>query len=96
LPLATEQAASEGNVKIVLLIAVLTLVGCTPENMGREQLDQCIRWQLFQQCMAALPAGPVQAKYNDWDEVVSQCESTASRAAYRIPELVPDTCKGHK
>jgi hypothetical protein len=27
--------------------------------------------------MKALPAGPQATKYNDWDEVVGECESVA-------------------
>lgn len=55
-----------------LLTAVLA-GGCT-EIAGP---DQCLRREIFQQCMKALPAGPQATKYNDWDEVVSQCESAA-------------------
>jgi hypothetical protein len=83
-------------VKLAGLVSVLMLAGCSAESMGREQIDQCIRWQLFQQCMAALPAGPQRTQYNDWDDVVSQCEDAATRASYRIPALIPAACKGHK
>ena len=55
-----------------LLTAVLA-GGCT-ESIGP---DQCLRREIFQQCMKALPAGPQATKYNDWDEVVGECESVA-------------------
>lgn len=55
-----------------LLTAVLA-GGCT-ENTGP---DQCLRREIFQQCMKALPAGPQATKYNDWNEVVGECESVA-------------------
>lgn len=55
-----------------LLTAVLA-GGCA-ESTGP---DQCLRREIFQQCMKALPAGPQATKYNDWDEVVGKCESVA-------------------
>ncbi len=55
-----------------LLTAVLA-GGCM-ESTGP---DQCLRREIFQQCMKALPAGPQATKYNDWDEVVGECESVA-------------------
>ena len=55
-----------------LLTAVLT-GGCT-ESTGP---DQCLRREIFMQCMKALPVGPQATKYNDWDEVVGKCESVA-------------------
>ncbi len=55
-----------------LLTAVLA-GGCT-ESTGP---DQCLRREIFQQCMKSLPAGPQATKYNDWDEVVGKCETVA-------------------
>ena len=55
-----------------LLTAVLA-GGCT-ESTGP---DQCLRREIFLQCMKALPAGPQATKYNDWDEVVGKCESVS-------------------
>ena len=55
-----------------LLTAVLA-GGCA-ESTGP---DQCLRREIFQQCMKALPAGPQTTKYNDWDEVIGNCESVA-------------------
>ena len=55
-----------------LLTAVLA-GGCT-ESTGP---DQCLRREIFQQCMKSLPAGPHATKYNDWDEVVGKCETVA-------------------
>ena len=54
-----------------LLAAVLS--GCA-ETTGP---DQCLRREIFQQCMKSLPAGPQATQYNDWDEVVGKCESVA-------------------
>ena len=55
------------------LLTAMLAGGCT-ESTGP---DQCLRREIFQQCMKALPAGPQATKYNDWDEVVDKCESVA-------------------
>lgn len=66
--------------RIPLALALLaSLSGCDgPVNPSpRYEPDQAKRIELFKMCMAALPAGPVSTKYNDWDEVVSACGSEA-------------------
>ena len=61
---------------ITAILLCLLMLGCAkPEEISAH--DQCLRVELFQQCMASLPAGPVATKYNDWDEVVAQCERVA-------------------
>ena len=55
------------------LLTAMLAGGCT-ESTGP---DQCLRREIFQQCMKALPAGPQATKYNDWDEVVGKCETVA-------------------
>lgn len=54
--------------------------------------DQCLRREIFQQCMKALPAGPQATKYNDWDEVVSQCESAAYYQSLRKKAHIKAEC----
>ena len=61
-----------------LLTAVLA-GGCT-ESTGP---DQCLRREIFQQCMKALPVGPQATKYNDWDEVVAECGAQARRMSLK-------------
>lgn len=62
-------------------IAVLTvLAGCAQADKPEAPkwaTDQCQRREIFQQCLKLLPAGPVQSKYNDWDEVVEACSDVA-------------------
>ena len=45
------------------------------------------------QCMRALPAGPVAPQYNDWDEVVTACESTAYRQSLRGAQHIKPECR---
>jgi hypothetical protein len=72
-----------------LVLSTLLLVGC--EEPARP--DQCMRREIFQQCMKALPAGPQATKYNDWDEVVSQCESVAYHQSLRKSDSIKPECK---
>lgn len=66
------------------LVAMVALAGCAedkpPVQMGG--YDQCVRRVLFKECLQALPAGPTQAKYNDWDEVVEACADSARSQSY--------------
>jgi hypothetical protein len=63
------------------LTLLIALAGCTEESFPasgtQSEPDQCIRAEQFQQCLKALPAGPVSTHYNDWDDVVSACRETA-------------------
>lgn len=64
---------------LVALIAVL-LSACdsTPKPVSpRYESDQKLRAERFDACMKQLPIGPANVKYNDWAEVVSECESAA-------------------
>jgi hypothetical protein len=55
-------------------------------------VDQCMRREIFQECMQSLPAGPTSTRYNDWDEVVDSCESTAHYQSRRAREHVRPEC----
>lgn len=58
--------------KYAILAILILLFGCK-----EWQVDQLKRHQYFKECMAALPAGPISTKYNDWDEVVEACDNIA-------------------
>ncbi len=75
------------------LLTLLALTACAPPEPPPSSPDQCLRREIFQQCMAALPAGPVGAKYNDWDEVVAECDSIARSQAYRQNDVIKKECK---
>lgn len=82
--------------KTTTLIAASLLTaglgGCDmPEHPST--VDQCMRREIFTQCMAALPAGPLATKYNDWAEVVIECESAAIWQSKRSEEFVKPECK---
>lgn len=78
--------------KYVIALLSVALVGCEQRKFIPPEPDQCLRADLFQQCMQALPKGPERThNSNDWDEVVGEC----SRAAYyhslrRIEHIKPE------
>ena len=71
--------------KLILFAALLAVPGCEQPNA----VDQCRREELFQACMHALPAGPASTKYNDWSEVVSECDDHARYTSVRARANVP-------
>ena len=54
--------------------------------------DQCMRREIFQECMKALPAGPKATMYNDWNEVVAECESVAYYQSLRRTSQIKPEC----
>ena len=66
------------------------LGGCSPDP---RTVDQCMRQEIFQQCMKALPAGPKATMYNDWDEVVGQCDSVAHYQSLRRKSQIKPECQ---
>jgi hypothetical protein len=76
---------------MVFWLAVLSLVflsGCAETTAA----DQCLRRDIFFQCLQSLPAGPVETKYNDWDEVVSQCGTEAAFQSIRKKSQITAQC----
>ena len=52
----------------------------------RYEVDK-VEYQIaFKECLKALPAGPEQTHYNDWNEVVRECRYYAEEAATRRVE----------
>lgn len=84
--------------RLTTLLCIGLLAACQPKPDGnyviREELDQCRRVELFESCLQLAPAGPQSAKYNDWSEVIGECEGFATRAAYRDPAYVKPECFG--
>lgn len=76
-----------------ILLATLVLAGCSDPPQRTWAIDQCVRREAFKECMAALPAGPQATKYNDWDEVVDQCDTVSLRQSYRLIAQVEPECR---
>lgn len=75
-----------------VLAAAVALAACKP-MVPASQPDQCLRAQIFMACLKALPAGPASTRYNDWDEVVSACESAAHYQSNRPTETIKPECR---
>ncbi len=79
--------------KGVLCIAVVLLAGCG--DWGPPTSNQCLRSELFKECMAAIPAGPVViGNDNNWGEVIGKCENAAYYQSLRTRDHVPAACRG--
>lgn len=75
------------------VVAMIGLAGCEEPVYPKYANDQAVRARLFKECLAALPAGPVVTKYNDWDEVVNSCDSSAYRQSVYCYENCPPARK---
>lgn len=70
----------------------LGIAGCD-DTLPSTAADQCLRHKLFLECLAAVPAGPTKAEYNDWAEIVSECSSHAYYASLRRAALIKPECR---
>lgn len=79
----------------ILAILSLTVLLAACNEPPVTQANQCIRAELFKQCMAILPKGPerIAVAGNDWDEVVGKCESSAYYQSLRRTETIPMECR---
>ncbi len=81
---------------VFAVIASIPLSACGPSQETKEQsvdTDQCLRVELFERCMKLLPAGPKHTQYNDWDEVVSECETAAYQQSLRSKKHIKPECR---
>ena len=63
---------------LIVSLLVFLFVGCNePGQISKFKINQELRREIFKECMQLLPAGPQETKYNDWDEVVEECDNVA-------------------
>lgn len=78
--------------KALISIAVLA-VGCGPgQKLEPVGLDQCMRREIFFECLRAVPPGPSSTQYNDWSEVVDECDSAALYQSKRPLSQIEPQC----
>ena len=77
---------------ISLLVGSLFITGCDVIE-DHQITDQCMRVDLFQSCLQHLPSGPQATHYNDWSEVVKECESAAFWQSQRNKRQVKQECQ---
>lgn len=81
------------NTRSILVVAASLLIAALVVGCDQSAPDQCVRREIFLQCMGALPAGPQATKYNDWDDVVSTCDSVAHYQSLRGKESIAANCR---
>lgn len=55
----------------------LLLAACSDDRYPVYEVRPDKRIERFDACMKALPPGPQSTHYNDWDEVIWQCDNIA-------------------
>lgn len=79
---------------LLLLFVALFLQGCEQLENKDARPDQCLRAEIFKQCMAALPKGPERiGTSNDWSEVVDSCEAAARKQSVRPFDQIKPACR---
>ena len=78
------------KMKNALVFSILALAGCS--EMRSPVTDQCLRRELFTQCLKNIPKGPASVKYNDWDDVVSACERAAYYQSFKPKAFIKPEC----
>ena len=77
-----------------IVVLMVALTGCVGgPSPPPTQINQCLRTDLFKQCMAELPRGPDHTHYNDWDEVVEECNEVSAQQSYRQTKFIPPNCQ---
>ena len=77
---------------IKAIILSVFLVGCTQPSSG---VDQCMRRELFIQCLKYIPKGPDSTKYNDWDEVIKECQNASYYHSLRDFKYIKLECRSN-
>jgi hypothetical protein len=84
---------------IFTLITIAFLSGCDLSQnqapVDKTISNQCIRAELFKQCMSMIPVGPstlVDTK-NNWSDVVSECGTQSYYQSLRAKSKIPVECR---
>lgn len=80
----------EHLMRILLAAITASLIGC--DDFKQPKPDQCLRREIFRECMSVLPKGPESTMSNDWAEVVGECSQTAYYQSLRQPEQIAPEC----
>lgn len=80
---------------LAILLLCLSLISCgkllsTDADIG---VDQYLRQELFKSCLTSVPKGPESvATSNDWDEVVSACDTSAYSQSKKLVKYINPEC----
>jgi hypothetical protein len=78
-----------------VLLATLLLTACDDvvETVSPAAPDQCLRREIFTECLRLVPKGPDTVVNNDWDEVIEACALTAYYQSLRRREFIKPGCE---
>lgn len=71
----------------LLVVLVFLLAGCGSSES--QKTNQCVRAELFQQCMKLLRAGPA---ILEQDKAVTACDSVAYQQSWRLESQISLAC----
>lgn len=75
------------------LFIALTLAGCETTSLEPSSPDQCLRAQLFHECLARVPKGPESTHYSGWEHVVDECQTASYYQSIRLRKAIPLECR---
>lgn len=97
-----EKTALAAFVSVILLIVAVTVFATASYRrsestssppVAKVLTDQCLRKELFNQCLASVPEGPTSTTVsNDWSEVVEECGGQAYSMAQRKQTFIKPEC----
>lgn len=73
------------------MFLALALFGCGPTDYSTS--DECLRREIFQQCLASVPKGPQTTQENPWHKVIAECESAAYYQSQRLSSRIKPECR---
>jgi hypothetical protein len=77
-----------------IFIAAVLLTGCDAvKEADPTSHDQCLRREIFIQCLQTVPKGPEVTHNNAWDGVVEACESSAWYQSQRRQSNIKPECR---
>lgn len=63
-------------------------------NWKTSSPDQCLRREIFNECLAKIPKGPEKIhNSNDWDEAIDSCASHAYKSSLRQYKTIKPECR---
>lgn len=75
---------------VILVLPILAGCDAPPMDAPKYRYDAEVRKEMFFKCLQSVPSGPSQTKYNDWDEVVSECGTQS----YFLARKCFENCNG--
>lgn len=77
--------------KKMIVVVLFMLAGC--DEVDPAAPDQCLRREIFRECLQTVPAGPQRTVTNDWAEVIDECQSAAYYQSLRSASRIKPECK---